>query len=67
MDLREKMQKLMEVPELPREERKVFELILTTMPDGPLEEALYPEPIFHVEGRFEWYFKPNGDRRRKAA
>lgn len=67
MDLREKIQKLLEVSELPREERKVFEFILTTMPEGPLETALYPQPIFHVEGRFEWFFKPNGERRQKAA
>ena len=67
MDLREKIQKLLEVSDLPSAERRVFEFVLTTMPNGPLEEAMYPETIFHVEGRFEWYFKADGERRRKVA
>lgn len=68
MDLREKIQKLLEVPELPPDERKVFDFVLVTMPTGSLEEAMFPDTIFHVEGRFEWYFHPSGRRReRKAA
>lgn len=67
MDLREKIQKLLGVPELPSDERGIFEFVLVTMPEGPLEEAMYPETIFHVEGRFEWYFRADGERRQRVA
>lgn len=68
LDLREKIDKLLEVPELPPDERKVFTFVVNTMPEGPLEDAMFPDTIFHVEGRFEWYFLPSGQRReRKAA
>jgi hypothetical protein len=68
MDLRSKIQKLLdEVPELRPDERKVLTFVVTTMPEGPLEEAMYPEARFQVEGRFEWFFTPSGARRQKAA
>ena len=71
LDLRAKLLKLLDVEDLPLDERKTYAFVVTTVPEGSLEEAMYPEAAFHLAGRFEWYYRPNGKRRernvRKAA
>lgn len=62
LTLREKVEKLITVEQLPCDERKVLRFVLATI-EGPLEGLMYPDTHTHVECRFEWYFRPNGDRR----
>lgn len=64
--LREKVVKLLEVSDIPMDERKALELVMTSVPEEPLEGLMFPEGQAHVEGRFEWYYRPNGELRRQA-
>lgn len=67
MTLRDKLQKLLEVSALPEQERKLLAAIpLMTDPNKPLEDQMYPRVRAHIEGRFEWFFKPSGELRRAA-
>lgn len=62
--LREMVRKLLEVPNLGKEELAVFQLLLDVNRDGPLEGRVYPDVEAHVRGRFEWYYLPDGSLRR---
>lgn len=66
MDLRSKVLKLLEVRTLPSDERRMLDFVLTTTPDGPLEGLLYPDVQAHVEGRFEWFYRCDGQLRKAA-
>ena len=66
MTLREKVEKLLTVEALPAPERKVLVYIVTTCPDGPLEDKVHPAPQAHIEGRYEWFFRADGALRRAA-
>lgn len=67
MTLRRMCEKLLTVPTLPEDERKTYEFLLSEFLEGPLEDTMFPENEAHLRGRYEWYFKPDGTRRRKAA
>lgn len=64
--LREKVQKLLAVRTLPADERKWLNFVLESVPDGPLEGMMYPDVQAHVEGRYEWFYRPDGALRRAA-
>ena len=66
MTLREKVDALLTVTSLPRDERKQFTFVLEVAGDAPLEDMLYEGVVAHVNGRYEWYFDHQGNRRRKA-
>jgi hypothetical protein len=66
MKLREMVEKLLEVPSLPREERKMLRFVLDTNGDGELEGMLYDDVETHIRGRFEWFYTPAGELRRPA-
>lgn len=63
MELRSKIQSLLEVPELPKKTRQVLTSVLETAPLTPLEETMTELAMFHTNGLYQWYYKPNGDRR----
>ena len=67
MTLKQKVEALLTVETLERSERQVFQFILDTNQDGELEGMMFPDNEAHVEGRFEWFFTPDGTRRTKAA
>lgn len=65
MTLREKVEKLLEAPGLPPDERKLLDFVLTSVP-GPLEGMMYAEVQAHVEGRFQWFYNRDNQLRRAA-
>jgi len=67
MNLREKVLKLLEVPGLPAEECKALAFVVRTYPEGDLEDLMFPAVRAHMEGHFEWYYRSDGQLRRKAA
>ena len=67
MTPREQIVALLTVDTLPTDERKVFEFILETNGEGELEGLMFEDAESHLRGRFEWYFTPDGERRRKSA
>lgn len=67
MTLREKIMKLLEVPALPHREREVLDFAVTMTPEGPLEDLMFPDTIAHIEGRYEWFYNPQGLLRRSSS
>ena len=65
MKLREKVKKLLDAP-IPRDERETLQFVLEANGDGDLEGMLFPDVESHINGRFEWYFLPNGILRRSV-
>ena len=66
MNLRLKIEKLVEEAPLPREEKTTLQFVLETNGDGELEGMLFPDVETHVNGRYEWFFLPNGALRRSV-
>lgn len=66
MTLREKTQKLLEILTLLPTEREALVSILAMYPEDPLEDKMYPAVRAHIEGRYTWFFKPDGALRKAA-
>jgi len=67
MTLRDKVVKLLEVQDLPVDERQVLDFVMSTAhPSLPLEDQMYPSTQAHVHARYEWYFRRDGQLRRVA-
>lgn len=66
LTLLEKVQKLLEVPDLRTDERKVLQFVISTLADRPLEEQVFPDVRSQIEARFQWYYRPDGQLRRPS-
>ena len=64
MNLREKVEKLLDAP-TPRDEREMLQFVLETNDNEELEGMLFPDVETYINGRFEWFYLPNGILRRK--
>lgn len=62
--MREIVEKLLTVDDLPKDERQMLELTMEINGPGDLEGLLHDEVESHVRGRFEWFFTPEGTLRR---
>ena len=64
--LREKLNKLLEVDELPQDEHEAITFALTIIGDHPGEGLLYDEVEALYTARYEFYYDRQGNRRRAA-
>jgi len=64
MTLREKVVRLLNVPNLPLDERASLDFVLEVNGEDELEGMLYPDVDSHITARFEWYFFSDGTFRR---
>lgn len=64
--LRVKMEKLLEVPNLPEDERAAITFILTIFGDDPGDGLLDEGVESHYNARYRWYYNPQGHRRTAA-
>lgn len=66
MTLREIVDKLLTVKNLPTAERQKLDFVIQMSGNDPLEGMLFPEVEQHIRGRYEWFFLPDGTLRRKG-
>ena len=64
--LRDQLKKLLEVSDLPSDEREAITFMLTIIGDDPGDDLLADDVEAHYRARYRWYYDPKGNRRTAA-